>query len=101
MNKESIRRFEDLLKSKFEINNLGNVQYYIGLEIERDCFVIFSMKQEQYIKKVLNDFNMFNSKKSDYPLSPGYGKLNQNEILFDNKQYQKVIGCLLCYHFTT
>lgn len=96
MSRKSIDFFENMLKSKFEIKRMGNVRYYIGLEIDRDKFGNFNLKQESYINKVIGEFQMSDAKPSDYPLDPGYGKSKmQDDFLLNNKQYQKLIGCLL------
>lgn len=85
-----------LLKGSFEIKCLGPIKHYLGLEVSRDSNGNFMVSQTSYIRKVITEIGLQDSKASAYPLDPNYGKTISNGVaLLDNKLYQKYIGCLL------
>lgn len=90
----NITRVETLLKTHFDISNLGRANHYLGLEIFQDKFSNFCIRQRKYIIDLVKEFGMENAKDSKYPIDPGYGK-SESEKLMDNTQYQKLIGSLL------
>ncbi|RYG14182.1 MAG: hypothetical protein EOO07_16995, partial [Chitinophagaceae bacterium] len=91
------------ISSIFEIKYLGEVKFYLGIEISRSNDGIFSINQQNYIKKVISDFGLDEAKISPIPLEPGYKKIQNTctEFLPSNEQYQKLIGCLLYLSINT
>lgn len=86
---------EKILKDKFPIKNLGNIQNYLGLHIKRDKDGNFAINQTKYINKVINNFGLSEAKSSPIPISVSYEKGDDSEILINNEKYQQLIGCLL------
>lgn len=85
-----------LLKGSFEIKCLGPIKNYLGLEVSQDLNGNFMVSQSSYIRKVITEIGLQDSKTSPYPLEPNYGKTATNgNALLDNRLYQKYIGCLL------
>jgi len=62
-----------LLSSEFDIKDLGTAKKILRMEITRDrksgllCF-----SQQNYIKKVLQHFNMHNAKAVSTPIAPHF-----------------------------
>lgn len=85
------------ISSIFDIKDLGEVKFYLGIEVSKSTDHIFSINQQHYIKKVVQDFGLSEAKISHIPLDSGYEKnqLSFNDILPSNEEYQKLIGCLL------
>lgn len=84
------------MKKHFQMSDLGNINHYLGLEVERDENGIFSIHQQGYITKILKMFGQEDAKPSKIPMDPGYIKNETNaQPLPDNILYQKLIGCLL------
>jgi len=86
---------ERVLSAEFKIKNLGNIQNYLGLQIKRDVNGNFALNQKQYIMKIIKDFGMMEAKTSNIPINVSYGKGENSELLLDNKDYCKLVGCLL------
>lgn len=87
---------ECLLKSKFEMKNLGPVRNYVGLEVHRDTAGNFSISQSAYINKVIQEMGLKDAKTSKIPMHVSYGKSSdETNYLTDNEKYQKYIGCFL------
>lgn len=91
-----IKPLEQALKRNFEISSLGDVQYYLGIEVLRDEAGDFHLSQRKYIDEVVKSVGLEEARMSNIPLDTGYGKQTDNPIpLPDNKQYQKLVGQLL------
>lgn len=76
---------------------MGNIKYYLGLEITRDNGGNYAISQTKYINQVVEQYGLKDAKVSNVPLSVGYGKENgdNDDLLPDNDNYRKLIGCLL------
>lgn len=55
----------------------------------------YEINQEQYIEIVVNGSGLEECKISEYPLDPGYYKLDCEHYLPNNDEYRKLIGMLL------
>lgn len=71
---ELINDFETARKIEFVIKNLGEVQTYLGIHIERKLDGIFERSQPVYIGKVIKEFGLAAAKISEVPITAGYGK---------------------------
>jgi hypothetical protein len=60
------------LKRSFSMNDLGEAAYVLGIKIYRDRSKrLNGLSQDTYIDKILNQFNMQDSKKGFLPMSHG------------------------------
>jgi hypothetical protein len=60
------------LRKSFSMNDLGEVTYILGIKIYRDRSKrLIGLSQDAYIDKILNRFNMQDSKKCSLPVSHG------------------------------
>ena len=60
------------LSSKFDMKDLGEASYILGIEIHRDRSIgVLSRSQKSYIEKVLNRFNMSKCAESPVPVHKG------------------------------
>lgn len=93
---EAIDNIIKLIASKFDIHDLGEIKYYLGMEVTKDNDGIYHLSQSHYIDKVVKDFCMANAKTSNVPMQLNYGKAEPNdEFLLSNSEYQSLIGSLL------
>lgn len=86
------------LNEKFEIKFIGEAKYLLGWEIARNKNKgILYLKQEKYIKRILQRFNMNECKKSSIPMQPENKKVTENvkEVITENIPYQELIGSLI------
>jgi len=92
----SLDDLEHYLKSAFQVKNLGDLKYYLGIHFERDESGIFFLHQRTYIERKLKEFHLEDSKPSNIPLDPGYVKRTGPEnALKSNQVYRSAIGSLL------
>lgn len=91
-----ITELERSLESNFEVSSLGDVRFYLGIEVNRDQTGDFHINQRKYIEEVVNSVGLQDAKVSAIPLDVGYGKTEEeDDLLPNNQQYQKVVGQLL------
>lgn len=51
---DTIERMKTKIASKIEIQDLGDMKYYLGMEVTRDDNGIFHLCQSNYIRKMIN-----------------------------------------------
>ena len=85
------------LSRRFEMEDLGDAKYCLGMLIERDrdnkkLFI----SQKSYLENILKKFGMFESKPVATPMEVGkvFQKLSEDEEQFDIRKYQAAIGSL-------
>ncbi len=97
-NKNEINSLKQQLKRKLELSDLGNISYYLGMEISRDRTKnkLF-LSQKKYINELLTKFNI-NGDKPIYSPSVQGVRLEKNTEqaeLNDINLYQQQIGSLM------
>nr|GEV65006.1 hypothetical protein [Tanacetum cinerariifolium] len=89
------KQFEKLMTKKFEMSMMGELTYFIGLQIKQDDKGI-SICQEQYTKNLLKKYDIFDSSSVKTPvvpsnnLGPGLAGKPVNET-----SYRGMIGSLM------
>jgi hypothetical protein len=66
---ELIQQFKDDMKQVFEMSDLGEMSYFLGMEVEQKNGDIF-ICQRKYAKEMLMKFNMENCKSMSTPMCP-------------------------------
>lgn len=93
-----IETIKDLIGSKFEIQDLGEVKQYLGIEVTKSTDGHYAICQSKYIRSIITDFSLGSAKESSVPMRQDYGSTSNHTdegMLLSNEQYQKLIGCLL------
>ena len=87
--------FAEEMKSEFEMSMIGEITFYLGLQIQQKNTGIF-ISQEKYLREMLKRFQMEDCKPLSTPMIIG-GKLcaNDGSIDVDQKRYRSMIGILL------
>ena len=86
------------LKTRFEMEDLGEISYLLGMRITRDRKArTLTIDQNLYLKSVLERFGMSQCKPVATPLEPGkrFEKLPDNEQPVNVSEYQAVLGSLI------
>lgn len=85
------------LSKKFEVKNLGEIKYCLGIEFTRDDEGI-TMNQKGYVNDILDRFGMLEAKPVATPLDLGT-KLTRNEehpgAEEENLPYRELVGALM------
>lgn len=64
-----VENFRKDMKKTFEMNDLGLMSYFLGLEIKQDALGIH-VSQKKYVEELLKSYNMLNCIYVSTPLSP-------------------------------
>lgn len=92
-----IDEVRDFLNTKFEIKDLGDVRYCLGLEFERGANEM-KICQTGYINEVLERFGMSECRPVSTPMEPGT-KLQKEDEKSDEKAesfpYRQLVGALM------
>ncbi|UYV83140.1 hypothetical protein LAZ67_22002407 [Cordylochernes scorpioides] len=64
--------FKESMKKLFEINDLGALNYCLGIRVQRGVDGSISLDQERYIEELLEKYEMKESKPISTPMDPNY-----------------------------
>lgn len=99
-NLEDIKKVKQNLHRIFSIKNLGNAQYFLGLEILRDENGMY-ISQRKYILNILSDAGVLGAKPAHTPLLRDLKlRANQGKILPNPDRFKRLVGRLLYLNFT-
>ena len=94
-NESELMQTKTSLKDKFKMKDLGQINYYLGIEfyVEHDSI---SMCQSKYVMSILHTFGMTDCKPRHTPCEMNINKL-PNDVLDDNehKIYRQIVGALI------
>ncbi|XP_048615613.1 uncharacterized mitochondrial protein AtMg00810-like [Brassica napus] len=97
-NKEGIISTKTFLKNAFDIKDLGELKYFLGIEICRSKEELF-LSQRKYTLDILNEAGNLGSRQAKTPLEEGYKVLREGEYeatpFEDVKKYKRVVGKLI------
>ncbi|XP_071689212.1 uncharacterized mitochondrial protein AtMg00810-like [Rutidosis leptorrhynchoides] len=97
-NEFEIEKFKTFLKTKFLIKDLGELKYFLGIEVLK-CEQGVCLSQRKYCIELINEFGLLGSKPVAVPMDFNV-KLNtepnSNDALLSNvTKYQKLVGKLI------
>jgi len=94
-NSAEVSKFIKLLNDRFQLKDLGQLKYFLGLEIARSELGI-SVCQRKYALEVLEDSGMLASKPVHFPMEPNvkFSK-DSGQLLEDPTAYRRLVGRLL------
>lgn len=96
----AIETIKSDLHKAFTIKDLGNLKYFLGVEVFRDHTGI-RLNQRKYILDLLKDTNMLDCNVAEFPLSKGLQlSLEDKPNLPDPEIYRRLVGKLLYLNLT-
>ena len=92
---EKIDLLKKLLTKEFEIKDLGNLKYFLGMEIARSKKGI-AISQHKYVLDLLNEIGMLGCKPAETPMDTTV-KLEESDgsAPVDKGRYQRLVGKLI------
>ena len=94
-NYEEIKDMKTQLSREFEIKDLGNLRYFLGMEVARSKDSMF-ISQRKYILDLLKETGSLGSKPATTPIDPNHRLgLDSEEHLVDKGRYQRLVGKLI------
>ena len=92
---QEIGRLKLFLATEFEIKELGELRYFLGIEVARSRKGIF-LCQRKYILDLLQEVGMSECKPEESPIEVGSrDKLEDRCPEVDKQQYQRLVGKLI------
>jgi Reverse transcriptase (RNA-dependent DNA polymerase)/Integrase core domain/gag-polypeptide of LTR copia-type/GAG-pre-integrase domain len=82
------------LKREFDIKDLGNLKYFLGIEIARSGKGLF-LSQRKYVLDLLNESGKLGAKPATIPMNQTDKIVLDDEPLPDIKQFQRLVGKLI------
>ncbi|KAI3788025.1 hypothetical protein L2E82_00620 [Cichorium intybus] len=90
---KQIHELKGLLSKEFKIKDLGQLKYFLGMEIARSKNGI-SVSQRKYTLDLLSETGMLGCKPASIPLDPGK-KFQAHRDPVDKERYQRLVGKLI------
>ncbi|GJS02902.1 putative ribonuclease H-like domain-containing protein [Tanacetum coccineum] len=94
-NKELCTAFEKLMKDKFQMSSMGELTFFLGLQVQQKEDGIF-ISQDKYVDEILKKFNYTNVKTASTPVDlekPLVKDGDANDV--DVHLYRSMIGSLM------
>ncbi|GJV45164.1 putative ribonuclease H-like domain-containing protein [Tanacetum coccineum] len=94
-NKSWCDEFEALMKSRFQMSSIGELTFFLGLQVKQNKGGIF-ISQDKYVAEILKKFNIVNVKAAITPMETKM-PLTKDEEAFDVDVhlYRSMIGSLM------
>ena len=94
-NEKMCEEFSGLMQSEFEMSMMGELRFFLGLQIKQETNGIF-ICQDKYIKDLLKKYKMNEAKIMATPMHPSsYLDKDENGKTISEKEYRGMIGSLL------
>lgn len=92
---EELCKLKNFLAKEFELKNLGNLKYFLGMEIARSKKGI-AVSQRKYVLDLLKETGMLGCKPAETPMDHTI-KLGRKEgsVPVDKGRYQRLVGKLI------
>ncbi|KAL6318191.1 hypothetical protein AAG906_035696 [Vitis piasezkii] len=91
--KGEVERLKKVLAIEFELKDLGQLRYFLGMEVARSRKGI-SISQRKYVLDLLTETGMLGCKPSDTPIKTRKMTKNDGKPM-DRERYQQLVGRLI------
>ena len=93
------RRLKGELNKEFEIKDLGNLRYFLGIEVARSRKGIF-ISQRKYVLDLLKEISMLGCKVVETPMEVNHKvEIIMREVV-NRESYQRLVGKLIYFSHT-
>ncbi|GJV79819.1 putative ribonuclease H-like domain-containing protein [Tanacetum coccineum] len=94
-NKSWCDEFEALMKSRFQMSSMGELTFFLGLQVKQNKGGIF-ISQDKYVAEILNKFDLVNVKAAITPMETKVPLTKDEEAIdVDVHLYRSMIGSLM------
>ncbi|KAI9153173.1 hypothetical protein LWI28_007189 [Acer negundo] len=90
----SIAATKKFLHSHFHLKDLGNLKYFLGIEISDSKKGIF-ISQCKYALEIIKDAGLLGAAPVDTPMERGLKLSNKSDLLKNSSQYRRLVGRLI------
>ncbi|GKA16810.1 retrovirus-related pol polyprotein from transposon RE2 [Tanacetum coccineum] len=97
---EAITQFKTYLSNCFHMKDLGNLKYFLGIEVVRAKEGIF-LCQRKYALDIIFEVGLLGAKPAKIPMEQNHHLgLAQGRLFEDPEQYRRLVGRLIYLYFT-
>jgi Reverse transcriptase (RNA-dependent DNA polymerase) len=89
-----MKRIKASLATEFETKDLGELRYFLGIEVARSKKRVV-LSQQKYVPDLLNDTGMLGCRPASTPIDPNHKLIGGIGDQVDRGQYQHLVGRLL------
>nr|GEV00264.1 putative ribonuclease H-like domain-containing protein [Tanacetum cinerariifolium] len=94
-NKALCQSFEKLMKDKFQLSSMGELTFFLGLQVKQKKDGIF-ISQDKYVAEILKKFRLFEGKSASTPIDAEKPLLKDSDGEdVDVHTYRSMIGSLM------
>ena len=94
-NEHEINSLVKQLNHEFSIKDLGNLSYFLGIEVTRISKSEIHLSQTKYIKEILTKTGMDKAKPLPTPMiSNLHLSKHKGEAICNDKEYRSIVGAL-------
>ncbi|WVZ69160.1 hypothetical protein U9M48_017995 [Paspalum notatum var. saurae] len=93
-NMEEIKHLKSQLAREFEVKDLGQLRYFLGIEVSRGRKAIF-LSQRKYVLDLLQETIMIGCRPATTPIDQNHRLIRDSGKPVDRKCYQRLVGKLI------
>ncbi|GJR53986.1 retrovirus-related pol polyprotein from transposon TNT 1-94 [Tanacetum coccineum] len=88
------KRFEKLMHGKFEMSMMGELKFFLGIQIHQSPYGIF-INQAKYAQEILKNHGMTSCDSIGTPMATKHLDADLSGILVDQTKYHSMVGALM------
>jgi hypothetical protein len=93
-NEEEIKQLKKKLSQEFEVKDLGQLRYFLGIEIARSPKGIV-LSQRKYVLDLLGETGMLGCRPASTPIDPNHKLCAESGDPVNKETYQRLVGKLI------
>ena len=93
-NDKEIEMLKRQLTREFEVKDLGQLRYFLGIEVSRSARGIY-LSQRKYILDLLAETRMIGCRPVSTPIEPNLHLIKDGGVPVDREEYQRLVGRLI------
>ncbi|TXG51383.1 hypothetical protein EZV62_023907 [Acer yangbiense] len=91
---QAISTLKAFLHNRFRIKDLGNLRFFLGIEISRSQKGIY-ISERKYALEIIKDAGLLGAAPMEFPMEKGLKLSNNGELLKDPSRYRRLVGRLI------
>ncbi|KAM2466681.1 hypothetical protein PS1_008581 [Malus domestica] len=95
-----MKRLQEYLSSEFEMKDLGDLKYFLGIEVAHSREGIY-LSQQKYVLDLLSETRMLACKPAETPIVQNHHlAIYPDQVPANREKYQRLVGRLIYLSLT-